>query len=392
MRYPGVPGSAVGPIASGVLGILGVLAVACSAAADEPKLASYQTKYYTLYTNLDEDGAREAVLRITQMAEEYHQRTRDFAGSVRERLPFYLFADRSTYEAAGGQSGTAGVFTGDKLMAVVHPADLDATWHAVQHEGFHQFMYASVGRGIPVWANEGLAEYFGDGVWTGDQFVVGLIPPGRLAALNADIAGKRLKPLSDMMRTHHEVWNAELKAENYVQAWAMVYFLAHADNGRYQGAFTAFLHDVSRKTDWEKAWAKNFGSDVNAFQQRWEEYWTKLPDDPTADLYAETVVLTMTSFYARALSQRQSFEAADDFYRAAAAGELKAHKQDWLPRSLLDHALRRVPQVGAWSLEHQSGRRLLVCKTTSGLVLEGSFRQDGSRVKSVSVRPRKERR
>lgn len=374
-----------------VLAALCVLAVACSAAG-QPKLRTYQTKYYTLYTDLDEDGAREAMLRITLMAEEYHSRTRDFAGTVHERLPFYLFADRANYEAAGGRPGSAGVFTGNKLMAVVKQDDPGATWHAVQHEGFHQFIYAVIGNGIPVWANEGLAEYFGDGVWTGDQFVIGLVPPGRLARLKANIAGKQLKSLRDMMLTHPEVWNVDLKAENYEQAWAMVYFLAHADNGRYQNAFTAFLREVSHKTGWEEAWERNFGRDVNAFQQRWEEYWTKLPEDPTADLLAETVALTMTSFYARALSQRQSFETADEFFQAAAAGTLKAHKQDWLPASLLTNALRRAPQLGEWSLERKSGRRLLLCKTLSGVVLEGSFHLERDRVKSVSVQPRKGRK
>ena len=31
------------------------------------------------------------------------------------------------------------------------------TWHVVQHEGFHQFVFAVIRGEIPTWVNEGLA-------------------------------------------------------------------------------------------------------------------------------------------------------------------------------------------------------------------------------------------
>ncbi len=379
------------PVALIAVGLLSGWA-AIPTAAQQSQLRIYQTKYYTLNTDLDEDGAREAMLRITLMAEEYHERTRDFAGTVSERLPFYLFAERTSYEAAGGRPGTAGLFDGQKLMAVASEANPAATWHAVQHEGFHQFVHATIGGGIPVWANEGLAEYFGEAVWTGDQFVVGLIPSARLGRIKLAIAQKKLMSLREMMLTAPDIWNTDLRAENYDEAWSMVHFLAHADGGRYQNAFTGFLRDVSRRMEWEKAWVKDFGNDVNAFQQRWEQYWTTLPDDPTAELYAEAVARTLTGFYARAVSQRQTFETIDDFLQAATAGTLRAHKEDWLPPSLLADALRRAPQAGQWSLEKRSGKKMLICKTAAGMLLEGTFRLNGSRVKSVDIQVRRQRR
>ena len=43
------------------------------------------------------------------------------------------------------------------------------TWHTVQHEGFHQFAHAVIGGDIPTWLNEGLAEYFGEALFTGGR-------------------------------------------------------------------------------------------------------------------------------------------------------------------------------------------------------------------------------
>lgn len=375
---------------------LSVLCVLCVSAVPpalaQAKLKTYQTKYYVLHTDLDADDAQEATLRITLMAEEYQTRTKGLAGTVGERLPFYLFADRRDYEAAGGVAGTAGLFSGDRLMALANPSNPAGTWHAVQHEGFHQFVSVAIGGGIPMWANEGLAEYFGEGLFTGDQFITGFIPQGRLERMRQTFKQGKFKSLRDMMLLRPEAWNADLSRENYDQAWSMVQFLAHADDGKYQRAFIAFLTDVSRRTEWEQAWTKNFGSDVKAFQKRWEDYWETLPENPTLDLYAEATVSTLTSFYGRAFAQRQQFDTIDDFFTAARAKQLKCSKKDWLPPGLLADAIKRAPLVGQWSQARKGGRRVLVCETSAGTVLEGSFVLDGSRIDSVSVQATPQRK
>jgi len=356
----------------------------------QPQLPAYDTRYYTLHTDLGDEAVRETTVRITLMAEEYHRRTKDLAGTVNQKLPFYLFKDRAAYEAAGGPAGSAGVFNGRALMAVVNPDDPNATWHVIQHEGFHQFVHAAIGTGIPIWANEGLAEYFGQALFTGDSFTLGLIPPDRLARIKAALAEGRFQPLRDMMRTTTDTWNAALTTENYDQAWSMVYFLVHADDGRYQRAFIGVLRDIGRGMHWEKAWIRNFGRDIRGFQKRWESYWTQLPDDPTADLHAKAITSTLTSFYARAFSQRQVFESFGEFVAAATAGTLKAHERDWLPAHMLRDALRIAPQVGEWRIEHKPGRWLLICKCRSGNIIEGSFRIRAKCVHRVSVKLRED--
>jgi len=69
----------------------------------------------------------------------------------------------------------------------------------VQHEGFQQFIHAAGGGHIPIWINEGLAEYFGEALFTGDGYVVGLIPPQRLARGKQRIQQGQFKSLRKMM-------------------------------------------------------------------------------------------------------------------------------------------------------------------------------------------------
>ena len=116
-----------------------------------------------------------------------------------------------------------------------------------------------------------------------------------------------------------------------------------------------------------------------------------LTPEETRLLYAQTIASTLTSFFARAFSQRQYFDTIEQFFAAAEAGRLKAHQQDWLPPSLLHDALTVAPQVGEWSLGRKPGQRLLLCRTNAGTLLEGSFKIESGRVQSVTVRPRPER-
>lgn len=364
-----------------------------NAAFAQAELRTYQTKYYVLRTDLDEETVKEVDLRMTLMAEEYHRRTSTFSRTINERLPFYLFKEAEDYHAAGGMPGSAGVFMGDKLMAMAGGEKPGPwTWHIIQHEGFHQFVHATIGEGIPPWANEGLAEYFGESVFAGDQFFVGLIPPERLKRVQAAMKNTGFVTLEAMMAMSPDMWNVRLTGANYDQAWSMVHFLAHAENGKYQNAFAAFLKEMSRGSDAEKAWQRNFGGRVDQFEQRWRDYWLNLPENPTEQTYAQATIAILTSFYARAFSQRQIFEKWEDFEKAAREGQLKAHKDDWLPPALLEAGLRHAPQTGKWSIRKAGGKRELVCEMSDGTKLTGTFTIGNQRVKGVTVTLRAEKK
>jgi len=349
------------------------------------------TRYYVVHTDLEGDSLREVVQRITLMAEEYHERTKDFSGSIRTRLPFYLFSDVRDYYAAGGLPGSAGVYTGDRLMAVVGPETGRWSWHVIQHEGFHQFADAVIGGRLPPWVNEGLAEYFGVAVFTGDGFTTGVIPPERLGVVRTMIEKEKYAPFIRVMQADQEIWNTHLVmaqargALNYLQSWSMVQFLAHAEDGKYRPAFGAFLRAVGQGKPWEQAWSKSFGGDVTSFEGRWRSYWRGLPDNPSAALYAEATVRTLTGFVARAVSQRQAFASADEFFAAAAAGDLRSDAGDWLPPALLTEALERAAQTGAWTLKRSGGRTELICELANGVRIRGTFVLKEARVQRVKT-------
>jgi hypothetical protein len=370
-------------------------------------LVRYESKYYTIYTDLDPDVEREAAARMTRMADEYHDRTKAFAGVIRQKFPFYLFKSEADYRAAGGWPGTAGVFMGDgdgggKLMAFAGPRISAYTWHTVQHEGFHQFAHAVIGGDIPVWLNEGLAEYFGEGLYTGDGFVVGVVPPWRLQRLKGEILAGKLKTVRQIMAVPPEQWKAEMSIGNYDQAWSMVHFLVHADAGRYAAPFAQCIRQLSAGKPFDVAWRTTIGP-ADGFEERWKGYWLAQPPSPTHDLYCRATVATLTSFLARATAQRQTFPTLSAFAAAAGDGTLKMSPTDWLPHSLLADALTAAhlddgsaapaedgsadaPPPDVWTLGSGPNREpTLSLLEPDGTRMTGWFTLNGSRVAAVNV-------
>jgi hypothetical protein len=355
-------------------------------------LKRYEGRYYIINTDLVGDDLREAELRMTKMAEEYKKRTEGFSGTIGHKFPFFLFRDINDYHAAGGMPGTAGVFNGntDTLMAVAGEKTSGYTWTVVQHEGFHQFARAVIGGELPIWVNEGMAEYFGEGIFTGDGFITGYIPPKRLALIKENLEQKKFKSIQEMMLLSHARWNNEMRQENYDQAWAMVQFLAHAEKGRYQAAFVRFMRAIATGQQWDAAWLQSFGS-ADGFEKKWTEYWMKMEEDPTKDLYARAVTETITGVLGRGTAQKQKFEWFDQLAAAATANEVRIDNRDWLPPRLIASAFARAAKMQEQGTKFEllpaQGSKLpmILCTLEDGTKVTGRFTISGGRVAKVTT-------
>ena len=365
------------------MGILtaAVVAGVCSPCGAAAKLNKYTTKYYVLHTDLDKDMTREAVVRITAMAQEYSNRCKSFAGRINSRFPFYLYKDSEAYRRHPGVvPGSAGIYNGRSLVAIAPRPG--GGWRVVQHEGFHQFAHKMIRGHLPAWLNEGLADYFGAGVWTGDSLVVGLISPGSLGGVKSLIESGQLMLLDKMLDMDQTTWNGQLKSSNYLQAWSMVHFLVHGDKGKYQKALSSYIRDLSLGHSSSGAFRKRFGRNTKAFQDRYVQWWTRLESNPSADLYDRIKVLTLTSFLARAHYTRRKFENIEAFFKAAGDGTFtkvfaeigKRNPSLWLPESLLTKNIPRGGDVKQWSLVPNGSSTSLKYTRSDGAALLGKFR------------------
>ncbi|MCL2648077.1 MAG: DUF1570 domain-containing protein [Phycisphaerales bacterium] len=378
-----------------ILIALTTLAIAQQQSARRP-MRTFDTPYYTLSTNIDDSLAREADLRMTRIFEEYRRRTAAFSVPPKGKLPFYLYATSADYYAAGGMKDSAGCFvrssSGSKLLACAEHGDNPMTWHIIQHEAFHQFAAATIRAELPTWLNEGLAEYFGESLFTGDCFIVGIIPPYRLERVKEELTGKKWKSFANITTIAPEVWAKQMDITNYDQVWAMVHFLVHGEDGKYVKAFDEYLRRMNNGTPPADAWAGVFGKDVVSFQQKCEKWWSELPENPTREAYVRAIVATMTSLLAREELQKRKIDDFAGLLAAPKPTDVKLSRDMWLPATLVD-GVSKVAKGGDWQLERPKGGGLprLSCVVPQIGTVTGTFTLSGNRVSSVTVTVTKEK-
>lgn len=356
-------------------------------------LRTSESRYYILHTDLPELESREAQLRLTRMAEEYFARTTGFAGKLKDKLPFYLYANPEDYYKAGGAPNSAGFFTGEKLMALTLRRSDGlislSTWQVVQHEGFHQFAQTVIGDKLPMWLDEGLAEYFGQGLFTGDGFVIGLVPQARLARVQQMLLKSTHKPLPVLLAITRPQWNEKIDLANYDQAWSLVHFLSHTGGEARSKAFAAFIRDAGKGVNREQSLARHLGP-VDDLEKEWKKWWLNQPDHPSADLFAKATLSILTSFLARAHAAGQSFESFEAFSKTA-PGDLKQPEDQWLPTGLFQMAVNesiKMRSGGDALMLVQAGGSLPQIQRTlrSGTRLAGRFTlNDRNGVEQVQV-------
>lgn len=263
------------------------------------KLRTFRTRHYEVFTDLPDAQARPFAQHMDTVYAEYAKRLKAFPTRDSKLVRLYLYSDIEQYLIGLGRKGfnaanTGGVFfrTRDEtaLATFVQGNDRRRMIHVLQHEGFHQFAHQRIGDTMPQWANEGLAEYFGQGLIIGRAMQTGLTPASRITRLREAISKGDVFSFEEMLTMTNEQWNARVSSGDrrasvlYDQAWAMAHFLVHADRGRYAGPFEQYLLALGQGKTPEQAFEHAFKTrDFKAFERLWTKYMTEVIEpDPVS--------------------------------------------------------------------------------------------------------------
>jgi hypothetical protein len=311
-----------------------------AAPASARGLRKYKTAYYIVHSDMPEEDVREATVRLTAMFREFRGRSKGFSGGIKTRMPFKLYGDRVKYLGDGAPPGSGGYFNPEtrELAALAILGNNHFLWHTVQHEAFHQFAHFVLSKHLPVWANEGTAEYFGKSLWAGDDYITGVVSPFDRLNIVDMIDDGAMMSFERMMAMDLREWNRNIDIRNYMQAWSMVHFFVHGQDGKYRKAYDKFLSDMDKGKQWRASFAKRFGVGMKTLEDEYQQWWKSLPAN-CSDKDIEATVATLTAFLGRAHVEGQAFETAEAFFTTARAGELKYPKKQWLPPRLLAEAL-----------------------------------------------------
>jgi len=290
----------------------------------EAEPATYESRHYTIISDLDRGMTLDIGRRADAMYEEYSRRLSDFAPPAdAPRFEIRLFDRKREYLKLTGDrfTNTGGIFMSGRniLAAYIEEQGAENLRRTLQHEAFHQFAFTNISPNIPVWLNEGLAQVFEEGIFTGKGFQLGEVAPRRVRQLQYDVKEKRLTPFRTFLAMTDQQWQASLRdralaATNYNQGWAMVHFLIFSQKeGKflYRENLVDWLRRIHAGEDPTEAFTRAFSDNIDGFQTRFAEFARKLESTPQARAVEHQTVLADLLIELR--NRGQTFETVPQF-------------------------------------------------------------------------------
>jgi hypothetical protein len=263
------------------------------------ELAEHETQYYKLRTNLPRETAQRYARQMDLIFEEFNRLLGQFTTRRQYRKKsVFLLADHEDYvglmDSFGIEAEHSGglYFEGESqrrsgLATYVGDRSFGSVMRTLRHEAFHQFQDYRLNDRLPVWLNEGFAEYFERAVVT----EAGRVSLGRAALPSVlhvrqmvrDDAYIRFDRFFDISS---KAWRRNMRRDmgegtknQYVQAWSLVYFFMHGDDGRYSGAFEQFVSDLAGGRAQRQAFEEAFGIELANIEPAWREFAANLTPD-----------------------------------------------------------------------------------------------------------------
>jgi hypothetical protein len=374
--------------------VLFIICGLCLRCAAQP-LRTFATPHYIIHTDLDEDFAADLGHRMDVMWQEYSRRLSEFSPPANApKLEAYLFARRVEFMQLTGNRfpNTGGIFIPSRnLLAVFLEGEgRDGIRRTLQHEAFHQFAQAAIGGDIPIWLNEGIAQIFEEGIWTGSTFLIGQVPPNRVRLLQDDIRENRLTDFRSFMNRTDAQWASNMRYKpiaiaQYNQAWAMAQFLIYAtdENGqpRYRDRLLDMLRLIHAGHTGHSAFVQSFSDNYEGFQLRFNE-WAHNLGPTAAATYAQHQAILADMLISLGTQGRQFADIAS-FRRCLDAGGYRLRSEDspdQLPRNFFcDLAGKPLgPSQLFFATAPGSTAPDLVCRPAADLELRTHFLRDNS--------------
>lgn len=325
-----------------MLATLLAAALPCASAADKPEpWVEVRSPHFRVISNASEKQARRAAGQF--------ERFRDVLKNTFTKMkvdssaPMLIIAVKDEkslqsllpeYWERKGSVHPAGYFLrslGKNFVVLRLDATGEYPFHVIYHEYVHNVMALNF-KSLPLWVNEGVAEFFGYATTQGDNAGTGRPSAGQLNLLMQN----RLLPLATLLTANHQspYYNeAEKTSMFYAQSWALTHYLFIGDKGARRPQLLTFLNLVADGVPDVEAAQRAFG-DLKKLESNLADY-VRL-----RAFYYLPVKLSNTGdekqFAARSVPEAEALAARGDF--------LLHHGRFAEAQPMLEEALRLDPK------------------------------------------------
>jgi tetratricopeptide (TPR) repeat protein len=260
------------------LAVVSLLLAAIASAGDKPgSWLEVRSGHFVVVSDAGEKQARNVADQLERMRAVFHRLfPASTAGppltvlAVKNEKAFRTLEPESYL--GKGKLQLAGYFlrTGDEDLILLRlDAGGDHPYATVYHEYTH-FLARNMQDWLPVWVNEGLAEFYQNTEIRDKDVLLGEPSPGNLYLLHE----RRLLPLTTLFAVDHTspYYHEQDKGSVfYAEAWALTHYLISKDFQEKTTRLTTYLDFSEQKVDPTTAAVRAFG-DLNALQRALETY------------------------------------------------------------------------------------------------------------------------
>lgn len=256
--------------------VLSLLPVTARAADNWVEVLS---PHFTVTSNAGEKEARKVADQFEQIRQMFH--TAFATLRVDPAQPIIIIAARNENTLklylpeeweVKGHVHPAGMYqAGQEKDYVILRLDTEGTnpFHTLYHEYTHALLRLNFDR-LPVWLNEGLAEFFGNSTLGDKEVRTGSIDPSHLYILGEH----KLIPIQTLLEVDHNspYYNESDRASVfYAESWAVVHYLMMDPEARQKQLLKNFLAAFNKSGDQVAAATEAFG-DLKKFSGKIESY------------------------------------------------------------------------------------------------------------------------
>ena len=252
-----------------------------------------ETKHYIVKTNISRQKCRIYAAFLEAIRNHYARVFSIRNKSTGKKSVALIFETEIGYQAyamlttESGAESTLGYYHPHyRQLLLFEPIDQEeATLKVMYHEAFHMFLHEIMDMdNIPIWLNEGMAEYFGGTRITYEnartRVKTGLIHQENREILLLAMENDRIVSFEKIMNESKREFYGPDGSFRYAQAWSMVHFFTHYKNGVYAHILKKYFLALKKGQTGRPAFRETFGQeDLKKMRREWREYVLKLKPD-----------------------------------------------------------------------------------------------------------------
>jgi len=244
---------------------------------------SYESEHYRIVTDISEKAAKEYAERLETAFAWYGQYVGDlYKGQFHRKPRVAVFNTREAYytyneliSLGRRAENTLGLYRLEFYeLALFEEPNLQRSLNTLYHEAFHHFVTLFMSKRFPYWLNEGIADYMGGMTIEGGK----ILRKGEVLKEESQYIQMQIRmgayPSFEkiMMMSPAEFYTGY----NYPQAWSMIHFFHHAEDGKHRPLFDRYVRLLVEGKTRKEAFEAVFKDSAADLQKEWEGYVGKL--------------------------------------------------------------------------------------------------------------------